>query len=330
MMLAFAFSLLLQQPIHVRLVTDEPEVALQILQKRHESKSITEADWKSLFETEGYKRLKERELGMKRDFTEEEFKKFMMSDDLLKQRASLESALARWKKVAVEDCARTSLSYLPAGSELRATVMYLIKPRHNSFVWGTDGPDPAVMLYLDPDQATEDQAMTIAHEFHHIGYSSRCPSKEYKVWYEKQPNAKQTALTWLRALGEGFAVLASAGGPDTEPFKYSTKEVKDAFKMGVASNPERMKMLEAFLAEVLDGKLDETKAQERAMEFYGLVGPWYTTGWVIACTIERAFGRQKLLDCYLDPRLILATYNAAAKQLGNLPIWRDELVTRLS
>ena len=125
-------------------------------------------------------------------------------------------------------------------------------------------------------------------------------------------------------------MLASSGSPDIEPYKHSAKEVKDAFKNGVATNAERMRTLQAFFIEVLDGKLDEEQSLAKAMEFYGMVGPWYTTGWVMACAIDREFGRQKLLDCYLDPRLILPTYNAAAKKAGNLPIWPDEFVSRFS
>jgi len=325
-----------QDAIHVRLLTDEPEVALQILQQRADGKHIADADWSKLFNTEGYKRLKDREIGMAKmfpgrdPFTDEAFKTFMLSDDLLKRRASLQDTLDQWKKIDVASCARISLSYLPKGSSISATVCYLIKPKPNSFVWGSDTNDPAVMLYLDPNAPREDMAMTIAHEFHHIGYESTCPSKEYKEWYAKQPKSVQISQTWLRAFGEGFAVLASAGSVDAEPYEFSRKEVKDAWKVGIANNADNMKKLEAFFEDVLDKKLSEDQASAKASEFYGMVGPWYTTGWVMATTIERAFGRDKLLACYLDPRLLLPTYNDAAKQVGDLPIWPDDLVKRMS
>ena len=336
-MLAFLLSLALQNDaIHVRLVTDEPEAALQILDDRQNGKTITDDEWSKLFSTEGYKRLKDREHGMSvmfhraDDFNDDAFKKFMLSDDLLKQRSELQDTLNKWKKVDVAACAQKSLSYLPAGSKVGATVCYLIKPKHNSFVWGSDTKDPAVMLYLDPTARFEDTAMTIAHEFHHIGYESTCPSTEYKAWYEKQPKNVQTAQTWLRAFGEGYAVLASAGSVDAEPYEFSAKPVKDAWKSGIANNAQNMKDLQQFFTDVLDGKLNEDQAAAKASDFYGMVGPWYTTGWVMATSIEKAFGRQKLLACYLDPRLVLPTYNAAAKQLGNLPLWPDDFVKRLS
>ncbi len=336
-MLSLLLPILLRQDaIHVRLVTDEPEVALQILQERQDGKQVTDSDWAKLFDTEGYKRLKDREIGMakmfpgRKPFTDEGFKTFMLSDDVLKQRSALQDALDQWKKIDVAACAQKSLSYLPQGSSISATVCYLIKPAKNSFVWGSDTKDPAVMLYLDPKQPYEDIAMTIAHEFHHIGYESTCPSKEYKAWYDKQPKSVQIAQTWLRAFGEGFAVLASDGSMDAEPYEYSAKEVKDAWKTGIANNQENMKQLQAFFEDVLNGKLTEDQASAKASEFYGMVGPWYTTGWIMATTIERAFGRDRLLACYLDPRLLLPTYNEAAKKVGNEPTWPEDFVKRMS
>src|SRR5437868_11300728 len=128
MLLAAVLVASLQGNIKVRLVTDEPEIALQILQQRQEGKTVTDDDWSKLFATEGYKRLKDRELGMKRSFTEADFRTFMLSDDLLKQRPALEDTLAKWKKVDVAACAHKSLSYLPPGSQVGASVYYLIKP----------------------------------------------------------------------------------------------------------------------------------------------------------------------------------------------------------
>ncbi|MEA2553798.1 MAG: hypothetical protein QOJ65_1974 [Fimbriimonadaceae bacterium] len=329
-MIAAVFALAVhQEAIKVRLVTDEPEVALQILAKRAKGQQISGDDWGVLFQTEGYRRLKDRELGMKRSFTEEDFQKFILSDDLLKERPALEQTLSSWKRVDISKAAEKSLTYLPAGSQVGASVYFLIKLRKNSFVWDTE-KNPAVMLYLDPQQDPRDLEMTIAHEFHHIGYESRSPSAEYKSWFETQSSQRKVALTWLRAFGEGFAVLASAGSVEAEPYAYSTQEVKEAWSKGMAHTREDVELLTRFFNEILESKLTEEQAQTRAMDFYGMVGPWYTVGYTMAASIERAFGRGKLLACYQDPRLLLRTYNEAAQKLGDLPIWPKDLVRRLS
>ncbi len=67
----------------------EADAVLSILAQRSASQTVTDSDWESLFVTEPYQRLKKREASMHRDFTDDEFKKFILSDVLLKQRDAL-------------------------------------------------------------------------------------------------------------------------------------------------------------------------------------------------------------------------------------------------
>ena len=67
------------------------------------------------------------------------------------------------------------------------------------------------------------------------------------------------------------------------------------------------------------------------MTFFGVQGPWYTVGWKMAVVIERRFGRAKLIECMLDPRELLVTYDRAAAELNGaggelLPLWSDDLL----
>ena len=48
------------------------------------------------------------------------------------------------------------------------------------------------------------------------------------------------------------------------------------------------------------------------MEFFGVQGPWYTVGWKMAVLIEGTYGRERLIECMCDMRLLLSTYNEAA------------------
>src|SRR3712207_375436 len=66
--------------VSVRMITDEPDAVLSILDKRKAKQQIGADDWRRLFQSEGYARLKRRELGMKRSFTDEDFKTFVLSD----------------------------------------------------------------------------------------------------------------------------------------------------------------------------------------------------------------------------------------------------------
>ena len=60
------------------------------------------------------------------------------------------------------------------------------------------------------------------------------------------------------------------------------------------------------------------------MTFFGNQGAWYTVGGRMAVTIERRFGRARLIECIADDRLFLPTYNAAAADTA-LPRWSDDL-----
>jgi hypothetical protein len=79
----------------------------------------------------------------------------------------------------------------------------------NSFVFDTAN-DPAIFLYLDPEESAAKFENTVAHELHHIGYSSINALAEDKQ-KNVAPNAKP-AVEWMGAFSEGFAMLAAAGG----------------------------------------------------------------------------------------------------------------------
>lgn len=64
--------------MNVKMIADEPEAVLSILAKRKNNQPITEEDWRRLFQSEGYVRLKRRELGMKRSFEDTDFKSFVL------------------------------------------------------------------------------------------------------------------------------------------------------------------------------------------------------------------------------------------------------------
>jgi hypothetical protein len=134
----------------IRITADfsEAEAVVAILQKRQGKQDLSAADWQALFATEPYQRLKKREAAMKRTFTDDDFKTFVLSGDLLSQCAALRGTIAAWKQADLKSDAMRILPYLPPESMIRAKVYPVIKPMHNSFVFETD-TDPAIFLYVD-------------------------------------------------------------------------------------------------------------------------------------------------------------------------------------
>jgi hypothetical protein len=319
--------------VSVDLMTDEAEAVLGILAKRNSQLPLTEADWSRLLTSEGYVRLKAREASMKRSFEDEAFKSFVLSQELGLQTALLRQTLDRWSTVDMQTLAKRTLSYLPDRARIRAKVYPVIKPATNSFVFDLAG-DPAIFLYLDPKVGEDKFRNTVIHELHHIGFGGSCPSKEAASEIERLPPESRTALTWMGAFGEGFAMLAAAGGPEVHPHAVSDAAERATWDRNVARLAADQSKLESFFNSVLEKRLEGDAVSKAGFEFFGEQGPWYTLGWQMAVTIERILGRPRLVEAFCDSRKLFASYNEAlAAQPSSpapLPAWSVTLVNKLA
>lgn len=97
---------------------------------------------------------------------------------------------------------------------MKSSVYPVIKPKTNSFVFETD-TNPAIFLYLDPEQSQSEFENIVAHESHHIGFSDA--NKRYEERIKSLPENARKAAEWMGAFGEGLAVLAAAGSADAHP-----------------------------------------------------------------------------------------------------------------
>ncbi len=303
------------------LVDDEAVAAIAILEKRSANQPVSEADWQQLFSAEGYRRLKEREASLRRAFTDSSFRAFILSDTLVRRTHSLRSTLAAMQRVDVSDAARRALAYLPSNARIVARLYPEIKPRTNSFVFSTDSV-PGIFIYLDPSQSPAVLQNTLAHELHHIGFASSCRSEPASTLGEPL----RTLVGRMSAFGEGFAMLAAAGSPDTNAHAESDSATRARWDRDVAAHDTHLKELEDFFLDVTEGRITSPDSVTSvAMTFYGEQGPWYSVGWRMAVTIEKIFGRARLIALMCDPRALLRTYNDAAA------IWnrthREQLAT---
>ena len=320
--------------VKVRIVTDEADAVLNILHKKESGQPIIDADWQRVFKSEGYVRLKQREHSMKRSFEDNDFKAFVLSDSLGQRRGALAETLGKWKATQVEQIALRPLAYLPASAQIRATIYPVIKPRDNSFVFDLSG-SPAVFLYLDPAKSRAVFENEFAHELHHIGYGTACPTAAMKAASDRiSPNA-QKVLRWVGAFGEGFAMLAAAGGPELHPHAASSAEDKSRWDRDLTNFNKDLRNVEKFLIEVLEGKLSEDDETKTAFSFFGVQGPWYTVGWQMAVVIEKTYGRRTLIESFCDQRKLLPTYNKAVKTYNRrerkqLALWSNQLLKRLA
>jgi len=321
--------------INLQIVTDEADAVLRILEKREISGEITEADWQNVFSSEGYRRLKKRELAMSRPFEDADFKTFVLSDELFARRRVLAATLASWKEIEAARPGTLALEYLPPSAVIRAKIYPVIKPKDNSFVFEIR-ENPAIFLYLDPKVTKEEFENTLAHELHHIGFGTACPSPTVAQESKRYSLPMQKVFKWTGAFGEGFAMLAAAGSADVNPHAASPAEDRARWEKDVANFNNDLKALEKFFLDLEGGALSVEKEIETARSFYGEEqGAWYTVGWQMAVVIEKTFGRAKLIEVFCDQRKLLPTFNRAVKIYNRqyktrFASWSKELIGKLT
>jgi hypothetical protein len=322
--------------IQLTLDSGEADQVLVILALRRDNAPIEEAQWQKLFATEPYQRLKQREKSIGERFndptlafSDDDFKKFVLSDDLLKRAPQLQEALESWKKADVHELAERDLQYLPPSAVIRAKVYPIIKPGINSFVWEA-ASNPAIFLYLDPEVRRAKFENTVAHELHHIGLASVESGYDKKI--AALPERARAAAEEMGAFGEGFAMLAAAGGPDVDPHAASSAKEHARWDHDMANFAADLQSLNTFFLDVLNGKFPNQDAiDEKAGSFFGQQGPWYTVGYKMAVMVEKRFGRPALIETMLDPRRLLALYNQVAAEQNStgkehFPLWSAELL----
>jgi hypothetical protein len=318
----------------VTFVTDEADAALTILRLEAAHTTPTSANWTALFASQGYQHLKEREASMGRGFDDSSFAAFLRSDSLIARFPTLSSALPRLEKTNVAGAAETALAYLPAATPLRAHLYLEIKPFPNSFVFTGRDSLPSIFLYVQTDESGAQLGNTLAHELHHIGTNAACRDAPTADSTRTSP-AVRMMLEYLTAFGEGRAMLAAAGGPDVHPHAEDADSIRKRWDRDVAQAPGDIRELSTFFMDVIAGHIASADSvRRRGNSYFGVQGPWYTVGWLMASTVERELGRPALIRTICSPVDFLAQYNRAAQRSNvtnrtALPLWPSTFMDAL-
>jgi hypothetical protein len=187
---------------------------------------------------------------------------------------------------------------------------------------------------VDPKKPPAQLENILAHELHHVGIAG-CPKPP---GFDKLPAVQQKVFDELGGFGEGLAVLAAAGGPDVHPHATSGPDEWLVWERDIANFNADLRRLEAFFRDVLAGRLSKEEENKRLFTFIngGDVpqGAFYTVGWKMAALVERARGRDALLQTICDPHSLLAVYNevAASHPRGDgeaLALWSTDFLAML-
>ncbi|MGA7077403.1 MAG: DUF5700 domain-containing putative Zn-dependent protease [Terriglobales bacterium] len=317
--------------VQLTLDDSEAEQALAILQKEQLRQTVTDADWQKLFATVPYQWLKVREAGLHREFTDEDFKKFLQAPETQARMAEWTQTLSGMERANMAGIGQRVLAWLPEGAEIHTRVFPMIKPGKNSFVWRNAQGDPAIFIYMEKQVQAQFETI-VAHECHHIGLFSL--DAQQKKIFASAPESVQQAAEWMGAFGEGEAVLAAAGSTDLRPHWEDDAHDRARWDSDMMHFNQDLATLTQFFDDVLDGKLKGDAIQEKASTFFGYQGPWYTVGYEMAALVEKRFGRKVFTDCLLDPRLLLVRYNEVATEANKdgaaLALWPESLLERMN
>lgn len=317
------------------LVTDEPEAALDVIMAHARGDVPRREAWDRLFNSAGYVHLKEREASIGRAFTDSSFARFALADSVAARAPALRRELSDLERIDARTAASMALAYLPRGTPLRARLYLEIKPVTNSFVFTGRDSIPSIFLYVAPGQTTAQLTNTLAHELHHIGTNAACGDAPIADT-ARATLAQQKLLEYLTAFGEGRAMLAAAGSPDVHPHATDADSIRARWDHDVAHAPEDIQELSAFARDVLAGRIASADSvAHRGNSYFGVQGPWYTVGWLMASTVERELGRDALIGTLCTPVAFLRQYDRAASrsnatQHTSLPLWPRSLLDSLA
>ena len=116
------------------------------------------------------------------------------------------------------------------------------------------------------------------------------------------------------------------------PHLASSPDDRARWDSDVANFNADLRTTESFFLDMIAGRLaDPDSIRARAMAFFGVQGPWFTVGWKMAAIVERALGRQALLDDLCDMRDLLVDYNEVVSAGTEKPprLWSAELLAAL-
>jgi hypothetical protein len=113
-------------------------------------------------------------------------------------------------------------------------------------------------------------------------------------------------------------MLAAAGSPSVHPHASDDDTIQARWDRDVSHAPTDVDELSRFFVSVVNGRVPSADSVRRqAFTYFGVQGPWYTVGWVMASTIERELGRDALVHSLCEPTRFIALYNDAAHRANS-------------
>lgn len=310
-------------------IEDEIKAVLNILYKSKQDKKIEELDWEQMFSSDGFKLLRQREEEMGNQLKQETFRDFLLNEIEPEGYDKFQNAYQNLKEINFDKIISKTKRYLPNDVVINTDIIPVIKPTSNSFVHNIDNK-LVLFLYLKPNISKQELINKLIHELHHIGLDDVYQKSDYT--HLSKP--AQRMIEWTNAFGEGFAMLAAAGGPDAHPNRFD-EQLKARWNENISNLNRDFKEIEKFLLNILNKNFSNQEELYnkgfQLMTKNGGQGPWYTVGHKLAVVIEKMTDKKVLTDCMKDFTQLYLTYNKLVVQYNkkyneNLPQFSEEII----
>ena len=317
---------------HSEVNIDGALMAIELAETIRKGQPIDSAQWKTLFDTEGYKSYL--------CSGNEAFRKSMIIDAFHSafdpaNQAQLDSILAvpvefnknAQRNLLIQNFAKWNGNFEEVNEFVRSTnfEQALVKANELTKTFLPKDAEalqielfPVQLIAMDPDayvngcglvmdlhiaanMGEEEFIKTIAHEYHH-NYRQRTA-----VSY-----LEPAMLELDRLHREGIADLIDKEEPPLKEMMGSQALVK-YYNEAYSNTPDLLKEFDSLTVAYLENKLDPISYSDKISGFFSFGG--HPNGYYMAILVKEIHGLQPLIDSYSDPAAFLLLYNETASQI---------------
>ena len=264
------------------------------------------------------------------------YKRFKL---ILENTSSLVINLNYVQKIDYSKIEKLVSLYLPEDTDMELNLHFIVDGFNGGTIIGMNNYTQCItMLY--PDSFYSFGIYGMAHEFHHIGSRYwRGKDKKRMELINKNDSISLAIKLVGSILDEGSAVYFFDNQVDKEVMKIIGSKIigKEQYeKMTSVHSQEKLKVvdriveLDLFLRQLFEevGELDTLRKKVHTYTFMQGIKPSLDKliGQEMVRTIDRVFGKEKVLQCIINLKYFLTYYNKAAVELNKIQL-SQELIT---
>ncbi|WP_346962222.1 DUF5700 domain-containing putative Zn-dependent protease [Clostridium sp.] len=264
------------------------------------------------------------------------YKRFKL---ILQDTSSLVINLNYVQKIDYSNIEKLVSLYLPEDTDMELNLHFIVDGFNGGTIIGMNNYTQCItMLY--PNYFYSFGIYGMAHEFHHIGSRYwRGKDKKRMELINKNDSISLAIKLVSSILDEGSAVYFFDNQVDKEVMKIIGSKIigKEQYEKIISvHSQEKLKVadriveLDLFLRQLFEevGELDTLRKKVHTYTFMQGIKPSLDKliGQEMVRTIDRVFGKEKVLQCIINLKYFLTYYNKAAVELNKIQL-SHELIT---